>query len=81
LPRDQRFSLPARFDHQSDEDWLNEAWSLVIMVTEAPDAQGYQTGDATILVGDAPQVWLSEGKKFTLMEGARAVAVGEVERA
>jgi hypothetical protein len=80
LPRDQQFTRPARFDHQTEEDWLNDAWSLVIKVTDAPDDRGYQTAEATFLVPDAPQVWLSEGKTFTLSEGERVVAVGEIEK-
>ncbi|KRR07196.1 hypothetical protein CP49_19045 [Bradyrhizobium valentinum] len=80
MPNDQRFSLPARFDHQDEKDWLNDGWSLVIKVTEASDAQAYQTGEANFLLPDAPHMWLSEGKKFTLMEGSRSVAIGEVEK-
>jgi hypothetical protein len=77
--RAQRFSLPARFDHQ-DDDWTSDAWSLVIELTGLPDAQGYQTADAKFLVPNAPHSWLSEGKKFVLFDGNRELAAGEVQQ-
>lgn len=78
-PRGQRFSLPARFDHQG-EDWTHDAWSLVVEVEGVPDAEGYQVGAARFLVPDAPDDWLSEGKRFTLFEGRLALAEGEVRQ-
>jgi hypothetical protein len=78
-PRGQRFSLPARFEHQG-EDWLDNAWSLVIEVEGVPDAHGHQTGRARFLVSNAPHHWLSAGEHFTLFEGELPVAVGEVTR-
>lgn len=76
-PRGQRFSLPARFDHQGD-DWTLDAWSLVIEVEGAPDHKGYQTAIARFLMPDAPNDWLLEGKRFTLFEGRIALVEGEV---
>jgi hypothetical protein len=76
-PRGQRFSLPARFDHQGEE-WTNDAWSLVVEVEGVPDAEGNQVGTAWFLVPDAPQDWLSEAKRFTLFAGHLPVAEGEI---
>jgi hypothetical protein len=76
-PRGRRFSLPARFDHQQ-EDWTNDAWSLVVEVVGVPDSKGDQVGIAKFLAADAPFAWLSAGRKFTLFEGHLAVAEGEV---
>jgi hypothetical protein len=78
-PRGQRFSIPARFDHQK-EDWLSDAWSLVVEVEGVPDAHGYQVGHVKFLVPGAPHEWLSVGKKFTLFEGNLAVAEGEIRK-
>lgn len=75
----QSLARPARFDHQSDVEWLRNAWTLVVEVAGAPDAQGYQTGSAKFLVPNAPNDWLSEGSKFTLHDGKQAFAAGEVE--
>jgi hypothetical protein len=79
-PRGQRFSLPARFDHQGD-DWTSNAWSLVVDVEGIPDKQGHQFGTVRFLVPDAPHDWLSEGKRFTLFEGRLALAEGEIKQA
>ena len=74
----QRVCRPARFEHQSD-DWLNDAWSVVVQVTGSPDAEGYQEGQARFLSPDAPYDWLSKGRKFTLLEGELALAFVEVQ--
>jgi len=78
-PRGQRFSLPARFDHQG-EDWTSNAWSLVVHVEGIPDAQGHQVATVRFLVPNAPHDWLSEGKRFTLFEGHLALAEGEIRQ-
>jgi hypothetical protein len=78
-PRGQRFSLPARFDHQG-EDWLDDAWSLVVEVEGVPDAEGCQIATVRFLVPDAPHDWLSEGKRFTLFEGRLALAEGQIKQ-
>jgi hypothetical protein len=78
-PRGQRFSLPARFDHQG-EDWTKDAWSLVVDVEGVPDAEGHQAGTVRFLVPGAPHDWLSEGRRFTLFEGRVALAEGEIRQ-
>jgi hypothetical protein len=76
-PRSQRFSRPARFEHQG-EDWTGNAWSLVIDTEGVPDPKGQQSATATFLMADAPHDWLSVGKRFTLYENV-PVAEGVVE--
>lgn len=74
-----KFSRPARFDHQG-EDWMHQdAWSLTIITEGVPDAEGCQSATATFLVPEAPQDWLSVGKRFTLFE-SEALAEGVVEQ-
>ena len=77
-PRGLRFSTPARFDHQG-EDWIRDAWSLMIDTQGIPDAQGQQFATAKFLVPNAPHDWLAPGKHFTLFEGELALAEGVVE--
>lgn len=77
LPRGPEFSTPARFDHQGD-DWIRDAWSLIIDLQGTPDAQGRQDATARFVVPDAPHDWLAPGKRFTLFEGALALAEGVV---
>lgn len=76
-PRGNRFCAPARFADQGD-DWINNAWSLMVTFEEPPDSQGDQLGKAHFLVADAPHDWLSIGKRFTLFEGRLAIADGVV---
>jgi hypothetical protein len=63
-PRGRRFSMPARFDHQSD-DWTNNAWSLVIGSDGRSDAQGVQEVQVHFLMPGAPVGWFASGRKFT----------------
>lgn len=77
-PREQRFSVPARFDHQG-EDWIRDAWSLVITTDGTPHASGEQFATARFLMPDAPHDWLSVGKQFTLFEGRMPIAQGVVK--
>jgi len=76
-PRGQRFVLPARFEHQG-EDWMEDAWSLLVEVDGVPESDGKQSGVARFLMSTAPHEWLSEGKQFTIFEGELALAHGSV---
>lgn len=76
--RRHRFSLPARFDHQG-KNWKEDAWSLVVEIDGKPNVSGHQYGVARFLVPNAPQAWLSKGRRFTLFEGSFALAEGRVE--
>ncbi|WP_172805579.1 MULTISPECIES: hypothetical protein [Bradyrhizobium] len=77
LPRGPHFSMPARFDHQG-EDWIDNAWSLVVDLDGIPDPDRNQIGTVRFLMPDAPNDWLREGKRFILMEGPLALAEGEI---
>ena len=77
-PRGQQFSRPARFDHQG-EDWIRNAWSLVITTEGSPDVTGRQLATAEFLMSEAPHDWLSVGRHFTLFEDV-AIAEGVVEQ-
>lgn len=79
-PLGQHFARPARFDHQGD-DWIDNAWSLVIDVAGMPDSQGYQIAAARFLMPTAPQAWLSAGRRFVLFDGRDPIAEGEVRQA
>ena len=76
-PRGQHFVRPARFQHQSDH-WTREAWSLVINTEGVPNERGEQSASAKFLMENAPQDWLSVGKRFTLYENI-PLAEGVVE--
>ncbi|WP_154070946.1 hypothetical protein [Bradyrhizobium lablabi] len=76
-PRGSHFSLPARFDHQGD-DWMDNAWSLVVDLDGSPDSHRNQVGTVGFLMPEAPNDWLREGKRFILMEGPLALAEGEI---
>jgi hypothetical protein len=79
FPRAQKFSRPARFDHQG-EGWKRDAWSLTVITEGAVDAEsGRQLATVEFLVPDAPHDWLSVGTHFTLFEGELALAEGVVE--
>jgi hypothetical protein len=77
VPRGQQFSVPARFAHQ-DENWIHNAWSLVITTEGQPDATGRQAGTARFLSPEAPHDWLAKGKQFTLFT-SRPIAEAVVE--
>lgn len=79
FPRNQRFSRPARFDHQG-QDWKQDAWNLTVVTEGNVDAAGRQSATVKFLVPNAPHDWLSVGKRFTLIEGELALAEGVVEQ-
>lgn len=59
--------------------WSNEAWSIVLHISAAADAEGVMVADIRMLAeGDAPKELLSSGSRFDLFEGRRHVASGEV---
>src|SRR6202158_4219302 len=78
LPRGRQFSAPARFDHQGA--WRkSNAWSLVIQTEDESDSERQQSGTAWFLATEAPQAWLTSGRKFTLFT-SKPIAEGVVER-
>lgn len=76
-PPGPKYSTVARFEVQK-EQWLKDAWSLVITFVEQPDTSSSHRVEATFLAENAPDHFLSKGGVFELMEGARAVARGTV---
>jgi len=76
-PSGPKYSTVARFENQK-EQWLKEAWSLVIEFTEQPDATLSHRVKVSFLADDAPTEMLDKGSVFELMEGPRAVAKGTV---
>jgi hypothetical protein len=70
--------MPARFAHQND-NWKNDAWSLIITTLGETDDRGYQSATARFLMPKAPDEWLSVGEKFTLSDGTADLAEGIVE--
>src|SRR5262249_12313861 len=73
------YSTVAKFEAQGD-DWLKEAWSVVVTFTSQPNAERRHEVAIRFLGREAPQEYLSLGSRFSLMEGARAVAEGIVTR-
>ena len=76
-PRGRKFSLPAKFDHQG-ADWTNNAWSLVVEGDTRPDARGVQEVQICFLMRNAPSEWLVHGRRFTMQEGEKPIAEGEI---
>jgi hypothetical protein len=72
-----RYVAPARFDEDSDK-WPSEAWSLVVELEVALPQTECVLGNVHFLMDTAPQHLLHTGSKFTLYEGRRATATGEV---
>lgn len=76
-PPGPKYSTVARFDAQGEE-WLKDAWSLVIQFIEQPDASRSHRVKVTFLSEKAPEQLLANGSAFDLMEGRRAVARGTI---
>ena len=76
-PPGPKYSTVARFENQK-EQWLKEAWSLVIEFIEQPDASLSHRVNVSFLADEAPGEMLAKGSVFELMEGPRAVAKGTV---
>jgi hypothetical protein len=68
-----------QFD-EGDNDWPHVAWSLVVDLDEAPDEKRETHGWVWFLAGDsgAPTHLLVPRARFSLYEGRRRVAVGEI---
>lgn len=76
-PPGPKYSTVARFEHQK-EQWLKEAWSLVIEFIEQPDQSLSHRVKVSFLADEAPAEMLAKGSVFELMEGPHAVAKGTV---
>jgi len=80
VPAGPRYSTVARFDTQTEEEWRNDAWSLVLELEGAVDAASNQTATVRFLSDEdtTPTDWLQPGRRFGLFEGYRKVAEGTV---
>jgi hypothetical protein len=72
------FVLPARFEHQGD-DWIQNAWSLVVETLSPANPSGTQAAQIHFLMEDAPSDWLASGERFSLFEGNLWLADGVIE--
>ena len=77
MHRGRQFTVPVKFDHQGD-DWVNNAWSLVVERDIRSDALSVQEVQVHFLMPTAPVEWLASGRKFTLHEGWVPIAEGEI---
>lgn len=80
LPLGPLYSTVARFEDQTDEQWMTEAWSLVLEFQGNPDESGHQMVTVRFLSENGPSQWLSPSKTFALFEGTKKVAQGIVLR-
>jgi hypothetical protein len=79
-PGGQRYSTVAKFQSQTDEEWLKDAWSLVLNLEGTPDENWTQTALVRFLADEAraPVQWLQPHSRFALFEGRKKVAEGTV---
>jgi len=79
-PAGQQYSTVAMFETQTEEDWLKNAWSLVLSLEGTPDENWTQTALVRFLANeeDAPIQWLQPRSRFALFEGRKKVAEGTV---
>src|SRR5688572_9664033 len=77
-PPGPEYSTVARFERLADR-WPQEAWSIVLTITEPADDSGVMVAGIRMLAEeDAPRDLLSTGSRFDLLEGRKCVASGEV---
>lgn len=68
------YSTVARFESLASK-WPEEAWSVVVAVSETADAEGAMIAHVWLLAGDdAPSHLLDVGSRFELFEGRVRVA-------
>ena len=76
-PSGPAYSTVARFD-ETEEQWLKNAWSVVVEFNTPPDSTGSHLVTVRFLSDAAPADLLANGRVFTLYEGHRKVAEGTV---
>lgn len=76
-PSGPTYSTLARFD-ETDEQWLEEAWSLVIDFHTPPDKTWTHLVSVYFLSSDGPADGLVPNRLFALYQGYRKVAEGVV---
>ena len=73
-PTGPSFSSPARFLHQDEQSWRDDAWSVVLQCDVPPSEQPNPgVALARFLVPEAPHGWLNE-HGFSMMDGKREIA-------
>ena len=79
-PLGKQYSSVARFETQTEEEWLKDAWSLVLSLEGTPDENWTQTALVRFLADEteAPVQWLRPQSRFALFEGHKKVAEGVV---
>jgi hypothetical protein len=78
-PSGPKYSTVARFESQTNENWRENAWSLVLSLEGTPDETWSQTACIRFLAEKAaPIAWLEPHTNFELFEGSRKVAEGTV---
>jgi len=80
LPRSGKYSTVARFEVQTEEEWRQNAWSLVLSLEGSADQNRVQAALVRFLANeaDAPTQWLQPQSRFSLFEGHKKVAEGTV---
>jgi hypothetical protein len=76
-PSGPTYSAVARF-HETEEQWLKDAWSVVAEFNNPPDSTWSHFVTVCCLSDAAPANLLANGRVFTLYEGQRKVAEGTV---
>jgi len=76
-PPGPTYSAPVRFEGESWDDWVKEAWTLVAELVEAVDAYHWKAKVA-FRAQEAPHTRLQAGATFEFYEGRRCVARGKV---
>jgi hypothetical protein len=78
-PSGPTYTTVARFEQQGDQ-WINDAWSLVLDFMGVPDEHFCHLAKVRFLAEGGPSAWLQEGSRFELMEGPKVVARGLIIR-
>jgi hypothetical protein len=74
-PAGPKYITVVRFESKK-EDWLKEAWSLVVEFKSPPNDELEHYVELSFLMPQGPNELLVKGAVFELMEGAQAVARG-----
>ena len=77
MPSGPRYSTVARFE-LANNDWPNEAWSVVVEFDSLKDAFDSSSGSMRFLMENGPEELLKSGTEFSLFEGRRLVARGRI---
>ena len=73
-PAGSTYITSARFQDQSEAEWLRQSWSIVLEFTSSIDSHNTQMAAVRFLVPDAPTAWLFEGNRFSMHEGWKRTA-------